>query len=57
MSYLSPFIHIPDIKLKIYHSQTEYYSIIFTGMLDRHVDDLKNEVTNFHKIVEIDQAG
>ena len=57
MSFLSPFIHIPDIKLKIYHSQTEYYSIIFTGMLDRHVDDLKNEVTNFHKIVEIDQAG
>ena len=56
-SLLSPFIHIPDSKLKAYHSQTEYYSILFTGMQDRHVDDLKNEMTNFHKMVENTQAN
>ena len=46
---MSPFLMIPESTIKLYHAQNEYFVLLFSGMEDKHVDDLKDEVTALSK--------
>lgn len=46
----SAFIKIPENRLKVYHGQTEYFVLLFLGMEDKHLDDIKNEVSSLRKL-------
>ena len=49
ITLMASFMYIPDSIVKLYHAQTEYYVLLFSGMQDKHVDDLKTEVNALRK--------
>lgn len=50
MKLMEPFVLIPENTVKLYHAQSEYYVLLFSGMEDKHVDDLKTEVNSLRKV-------
>jgi hypothetical protein len=50
MKLMMPFVMIPENTVKLYHAQSEYYVLLFSGMEDKHVDDLKTEVNSLRKV-------
>lgn len=49
---MTPYLMIPENMIKLYHSQNEYFVLLFSGMEDKHVDDLKTEVNALSKTSE-----
>lgn len=53
--FMNPFVHIPENTIKLCHAQCEYFVLLFNGMEDKHLDDIKAEVSSLRKIS--DQAN
>ena len=53
---MNVFIKIPDNKLKVFHSQCEYFTLLFMGE-DKHVDDMKTELASLRKVHESEDVS
>lgn len=54
---LGIFVQIPSGKSKLYHTQTEQFLLLFMEQEDKHVDDLKTEVSSMKKPKEEEGRG